>query len=144
MENIDINKKYSTDEVFTGEYWVDNKPIYKKSWVVAGSDFTKQVSGSRALYYLNDGLTVSNEFINLIKCEGYWLTTYWSNNDYKNRRIPLFGTAMNTDDTVQFCSCVDYYDWQKKLFPFFEYYKDLQFYSDAVNSLNLTAYYTYL
>ena len=38
VQNLVGNPNYSTDETFTGQYWIDGKPIYRK--VVTGLSFS--------------------------------------------------------------------------------------------------------
>ena len=88
IKKKDVYYKYSTEEQFTGEYWIDGKKIYCKT---ISFDFPSSTS----LTTLSTAHNISN-FNELIKYEAKWYDT----SDTRWYFISRYD--LNTDATIKF------------------------------------------
>lgn len=96
---ITAQKDYSTDEVFTGQYWIDGKKIYRK--VFTGT--TPSTIAADQVVVVSTGITTIRDIINLRTCLDWnngtnsgtvfdgWLT----NDSFNNRLRVLFNREAN-------------------------------------------------
>ena len=87
---ITAQKDYSTDEVFTGQYWIDNKPIYKKTYDETVTTYNDGTKLRRFMYKENGWRTTRN----LIKAEGVVAVDYNGGVEFYN----LGDTIPNLND----------------------------------------------
>lgn len=106
-----INNTYSTDEMKTGEIWIDGKPIYRKTLQISNP------GGTLASIDLSS-LNIKNIFFDFSKSFYYW--------ESGNRILPLTSTNIEAASTAsttvsQNQTGIYYYPIDKKLYLEFGY-----------------------
>lgn len=113
VQNINNSRSYSTEEVNTGEKWIDGKPIYKKTWysptnwadntVLGNIDnldtFIKAVSTSQysdGAWYTNYEISGTSNFASVL-----------ANGDVMVHRIGGFANNLKAHVTVKYTKTTD-------------------------------------
>ena len=128
---VTAQKDYSTSEVFTGQYWIDGKKIYKRTF---SSTATKSAGTNRDTYYL----TINNFVCDtLIDGFGFYEATRSG-----IKRVSQIGSSAFSDDTARTPteeSIISYYPASQSVGVYVMCFNG---FFTSVDKITFTVYYT--